>query len=117
MNKISAPIAGMVDSFLQELKSSPAAPKPAPSIFGFKAQGTPYNCLKPKQLAAYLQVSLKTLERMRADGSGPLPIKLHNGCIRYPIVPLDAWMMEQWTLFLGHKPTQLPSYFPGLDYK
>ena len=103
MNKLTGPIAGMVDSLMQEMKSSTAVIKPVPSMFGFKAQGTPYNCLKPKQLAAYLQVSLKTLERMRADGSGPPFKKLLNKTIRYPIATLDLWLAE-----MGLPPHGLP---------
>lgn len=50
--------------------------------------------LSPRELAQHLGISLKTLERMRKDGSGPPFIKIRNKQIRYPIASLDIWVTE-----------------------
>lgn len=47
-------------------------------------------------LAASLDVSLKSLERLRMSGGGPPYIKVRKQ-VRYPIVELDNWIRENLT--------------------
>lgn len=46
----------------------------------------------PKMLAAYLQVSEKTLDRWRGKGQGPAFHKITNKRIRYYLPDVDAWL-------------------------
>ncbi len=48
--------------------------------------------LRPAQAAAYLDVSIRTLESWRAAGKGPKFRKSKNGTIRYHIDDLDAFL-------------------------
>jgi Helix-turn-helix domain len=48
--------------------------------------------LRPAQAAAYLSVSIRTLESWRAAGKGPAFKKNKNGTIRYHIDDLDAFL-------------------------
>lgn len=65
------------------------------SHYGFQSskwKNTPF--LTPKELADVLSISVRTLARLRAEGSGPPFIKIINGRIRYPIKGLDAWVAK-----------------------
>jgi excisionase family DNA binding protein len=60
--------------------------------YGFvQRPGFNYPFLTPKRVAELLGVSVKTLERMRKDGSGPPFKKIGKKHIRYSVVELDAW--------------------------
>ena len=97
MTKLTDPIAGMVNTFLKNNspKTVVAVIEACQSEYGFVAKkGFYITFLTPKQLASHFQVSVKKLERMRADGSGPPFIKTGSKTIRYPIVGLNAWVDE-----------------------
>lgn len=49
--------------------------------------------LSPKEAATYTDISVKKLEAMRADGTGP-EFAQRGRLIRYPRGGLDVWMME-----------------------
>ena len=51
----------------------------------------PDACYLPEQLAAYLQVSVATLQDWRYRGGGPDFLKLKNGRIRYEGSAVLAW--------------------------
>ena len=55
---------------------------------------TPGNYLTQSQLAAELQISERTLERMRCDGSGPL-FKKAGRRVLYARADVDAWLDSQ----------------------
>jgi excisionase family DNA binding protein len=46
------------------------------------------------EVAAYLNLSVRTLERWRASGTGPRWIRVYHS-IRYRRSDLAAWMAEQ----------------------
>ena len=46
----------------------------------------------PREAAAYLHVSIRTLESWRALGTGPAFTKRKNGFIRYHIDVVEAFM-------------------------
>ena len=46
----------------------------------------------PREAAAYLHVSIRTLESWRASGTGPVFTKRKNGFIRYHIDVVEAFM-------------------------
>lgn len=74
------------------------------SIYGFKQkEGVNVPFLTPKRLAEQLGVSVKALERMRKDGSGPPYTQFGKRFIRYPITTLDAWVSA--ALHHGQFPT------------
>ncbi len=62
---------------------------------GIKTDGKFIPFLTPKQLAQLLNLSEKTLERMRKDGSGPPFTKIGNKRIRYSIPKLETWLKER----------------------
>lgn len=63
------------------------------SIYGLKQRaGVNTTFMAPKRLAEELGISVKTLERMRKDGSGPPYIHFGTKFIRYPIVTLETWI-------------------------
>ena len=66
------------------------------SYYGFKSsiKHQP-NFLSPKDLAEQLQVSQKTLQRMRDEGTGPAWKRISKKHIRYAIVDVDAWLKQQ----------------------
>ncbi len=69
------------------------------SFYGFKPSKrgiVPF--LSPRELSQHLGISLKTLERMRKDGSGPPFVKIRNKQIRYPIASLDTWIAKNETV-------------------
>jgi len=49
----------------------------------------------PKEAAAYLHVSIRTLESWRAHGNGPTFTKRKTGFVRYHIDHLDAFMASR----------------------
>ena len=94
MKKFTGPYAGMAEEILSNhSKHIELLKKMSESYYGLKAQpGKFIPFLRPKQLAQQLSVSLKTLERMRKDGSGPPFKKICNGTVRYSIVELEKWL-------------------------
>lgn len=54
----------------------------------------PDDLLKKDRVAAMLAVSLKTLERWRSEGRGPMPTKV-EGLVRYRYRDLLVWLNEQ----------------------
>lgn len=65
------------------------------SYYGFKQkEGLNIPFMTPKRLAEQLGISVKTLARMRKDGSGPPFKKIGRKHIRYPIADLEAWIAE-----------------------
>ncbi len=91
---IRAEIINNHEAFMEKLE------KDKKSFYGFKGSKRgmiPF--LSPKELAQHLGVSLKTLERMRKDGSGP-PFRTVSKQIRYSIVSLDIWFAEKETIQL-----------------
>ena len=70
--------------------------KDSGSIWGFyEKKGVNIPFLSPKRLSQQLGLSIKTLERMRKDGSGPPFIRTGSKQIRYPIIELDRWVSRQ----------------------
>lgn len=68
------------------------------SFYGFKPSKrgiVPF--LSPRELSQHLGISLKTLERMRKNGSGP-PFATISKQIRYSIVSLDTWIAKNETV-------------------
>jgi DNA-binding transcriptional MerR regulator len=51
--------------------------------------------LTQRQAAAYLNVSIRTLQRWRLEGIGPPSIRLPNGYLRYRLADLEAWLRDQ----------------------
>jgi excisionase family DNA binding protein len=51
--------------------------------------------LTQRQAAAYLNVSIRTLQRWRREGIGPPSIRLPNKYLRYRQGDLDAWLEQQ----------------------
>ena len=51
--------------------------------------------LTQRQAAAYLNVSIRTLQRWRQQGIGPPSIRLPNGYLRYRLADLYQWLREQ----------------------
>jgi predicted DNA-binding transcriptional regulator AlpA len=47
--------------------------------------------LSPRQLAARLGVSVRTVKRWRLDGHGPRAVHLSAGTVRYPLDQVEAW--------------------------
>ncbi len=41
--------------------------------------------------AVYLDLSPRTMEKMRHEGRGPAYIRFSSRCVKYPLVDLDAW--------------------------
>lgn len=64
--------------------------------------------LMPKRVAELLGISLKTLERMRKDGSGPPYRKIGKKHIRYSVVELDAWWLAKNVAADSQLPTTTP---------
>lgn len=48
--------------------------------------------LTQRQAAAYLNISIRTMQRWRRHGIGPPSIRLPNGYLRYRKSDLDAWL-------------------------
>lgn len=48
--------------------------------------------LTPKEAAAFLKVSEKTLEGWRGKGTGPTFRRLGRRMVRYALADLEAWM-------------------------
>jgi excisionase family DNA binding protein len=79
---------------LQKHELQAAAKLSAHSHYGFV--GTPNrNFLTTKELAAELSVSIRQLERLRENGSGPTFIRVGKKHVRYLKVALDAWVEQQ----------------------
>lgn len=97
MKKVTGPYAGMManllanySKYIEQLKTD------SKSKFGFfEKEGFNYPCMSPKRLAVQLDTSIKTLERLRKNGSGPPFIKYATKQIRYPITTLDAWVIAK----------------------
>jgi DNA-binding transcriptional MerR regulator len=51
--------------------------------------------LTQRQAAAYLNVSIRTLQRWRREGIGPPSIRLPNGYLRYRLADLYRWLRDQ----------------------
>ena len=95
MTKITASMAGLMQQFTQKTDFFvPDKLSVTTSLYGF--QGKPGSkFLTTKELAAELKISVKKLERMRNDGSGPPFIRVGKNQIRYLKICLDAWVKEQ----------------------
>lgn len=52
----------------------------------------PQELLTPKEASAHLSVSEKTLERWRAERTGPPFHKLGPRLVRYAVADVDSWM-------------------------
>lgn len=52
----------------------------------------PRRYLKPRNAAAYLDLSDRTLEEWRTKGGGPPFVKLSGKIVLYDIHDLDAWV-------------------------
>jgi predicted DNA-binding transcriptional regulator AlpA len=48
-------------------------------------------CLSPKEAAAALSLSLRTLARLREQGDGPRFIRIRKA-VRYLVSDLEAWL-------------------------
>lgn len=57
------------------------------------ANGVPYTLLTPAQVAKIFNVSTRTLDRWRVDGTGPRHCKI-NGNVRYKSTEVDAYVEE-----------------------
>jgi DNA-binding transcriptional MerR regulator len=55
---------------------------------------TEEHLLTQRQAAAYLNVSITTLQRWRRNGIGPPSIVLPNGYRRFRKSDLDAWLAQ-----------------------
>lgn len=55
------------------------------------AHGMPEQLLTRGEVAAWLQVSPKTLANWSSNGMGPAPLKLH-GFVRYARATVEAWI-------------------------
>ncbi len=54
----------------------------------------PYRLLKPREVAAFLGVTVWTLKNYRDRGAGPPFVRLLPKTIRYPSDELEAWLKE-----------------------
>jgi hypothetical protein len=63
----------------QHLRSNPPVPTP---------------WLAPEDAAAYLRLTVRGLEDMRAKGSGPRFHKVNARVVRYHVNDLDAWLLS-----------------------
>ena len=57
--------------------------------------------LTERDLAVYLGLSLPTLQRMRADGTGPQFVQLSQRRIAYRRSDVDAWLTARTTDRIG----------------
>lgn len=48
--------------------------------------------LNTKELAEYLNVSERTLEKYRMEGDGPRFVKLSARAVRYRVEDVEAWL-------------------------
>lgn len=48
--------------------------------------------LTPKEVAAYVRFSEKTLERWRTEGRGPKYIRINDRTVRYAMSDIQAWL-------------------------
>lgn len=66
--------------------------------------------LTPKEVAAYLKVSEKTLERWRTEGRGPNYIRLNDRVVRYSMADIKAWFYPdgptRLARFMAHQERQ-----------
>jgi prophage regulatory protein len=51
--------------------------------------------LRPRELAAYIGLSLATLWRLRRAGALPEPIRLSPGCVGWRISIVDRWLASR----------------------
>ncbi|MGE3576792.1 MAG: helix-turn-helix transcriptional regulator [Dehalococcoidia bacterium] len=51
--------------------------------------------LRPRELAAYVGLSLATLWRLRRAGSMPEPIRLSPGCVGWRSSVVDQWLASR----------------------
>ena len=51
--------------------------------------------LSPVQVSNWLQISLKTLQKKRTEGTGPDFIKLNRNCCRYPKDSVEFWLSQR----------------------
>ena len=73
-------IAGHVAEIVTEyIRSNPPVPTP---------------WFAPEDAAAYLRLTVRGLEDMRAKGSGPKFHKVNARVVRYHVSDLDAWLLS-----------------------
>lgn len=51
--------------------------------------------LTAEQVSQYLQISPRTLEKMRADGSGPKFVRLGHKTVRYRLTDVQTWLQAR----------------------
>jgi len=51
--------------------------------------------LSSVQVSNWLQISVKTLQKMRTKGTGPDFIKPNRNCVRYPKDAVDFWLRQR----------------------
>jgi excisionase family DNA binding protein len=51
--------------------------------------------LSEKEVARYLNVSLRTLQRWRAEGTGPPHLMMAGRYPRYRKADVDAWLQQE----------------------
>jgi excisionase family DNA binding protein len=58
-----------------------------------------------KELAKYLCISTKTLEKMRRDGSGPRYCKIGR-CVRYSYEHVESYLMDNEYIATAQYPAE-----------
>jgi hypothetical protein len=69
----------VVELVTQHLRSNPPVPTP---------------WFAPEDAAAYLRLTVRGLEDMRAKGTGPKFHKVNYRVVRYHVNDLDAWLLS-----------------------
>ena len=100
----------ILQQMLADMKACPPVAKQTASVWGFKDAHGGATFMTPKNLSKALQISMKTLERMRNDGTGPKFIRAGNKHIRYPIAKLDQWINSRVENEQQITTTSNPSY-------
>lgn len=68
----------------------------SPARSGHSAQVTSHNTfLTEKETAEMLNLSQRTLQRWRMEGSQGLPFRRFGGLIRYALSDIERWAAEQ----------------------
>jgi predicted DNA-binding transcriptional regulator AlpA len=67
---------------------------------------SPDTLLTERELATYLRISVPTVQRMRAAGTGPRFVQLSERRIGYRRASVDAWLAARTTDRIGGIETQ-----------
>ena len=93
MSKIPDQHKGLAEEILFQIGQKNGVYQSQYGLKPHKTSFTPF--LTPRQLAAQIGVSEKTLDRWRKEGKGPAFHKITNKRIRYYLPDVDAWLTQR----------------------